>query len=386
MSKLRKVAAGRRSVLLLMGWYVHEINIGVARYAREAGWILDDASSPGQAVPQNWDGDGIVTLLPDSAPRSLIKFVNRVRAPVVDLSDQLPELKLPRVLPDNRAIGRLGAEEFLGRGFQQLAFYQVDGRAPVVRERMEGFRSTAEAAGQTFTLNDYTPDWKQPDAHRRLRPWLREQLKRLPKPVGVMAQYDAEAIYVIQAALDAGLDVPGQVAVVGADNDPIHSELGLVPLTSVVTNRELLGYKGAELLDHLMKGGRAPEMPLRIAPGGIIVRRSSDVFAAEDPALAQALGYIVAHIDHKFDISEVVTASGVSRRTLYQKFEAYLGRPIHQEIMRQRIALAKRLLRSTNEKTQTIAERCGIETALRLNKLFHMFEKMSPSDFRQKFR
>jgi len=369
-----------------MGWYVHEINMGVARYASEAGWILDDASNPVHGVPSDWDGDGIITLLPAATPRRMITFIKKAHVPVVDLCDQHPELKCARVLPDNRAIGRMGAEELLGRGFQQFAFYQVDSRAAVVRERMDGFRSVVEAAGQSFSLLDYTSQWKRPDANRRMRSWLRKRLLSLPKPVAIMAQYDADALYVIQAALEAGLKVPGQVAVVGADNDLIHAEHGIMPLTSVVTNRELLGYKAAELLDHLIKGGKVPKVPLRIAPGGIVVRRSSDIFAAEDPALARALAYIVGHIEHKFAIQEVVKASGISRRVLYLKFETYLGHPIRKEITRQRIALAKRLLRLTDEKMQTIAERCGIETALRLNKLFHYMEKMSPSDFRKMHR
>ena len=94
----------------------------------------------------------------------------------------------------------------------------------------------------------------------------------------------------------------------------------------------------------------------------------------------------MGHIGHKFEINEVVMASGVSRRVLYRKFETYLGHPIQQEITRQKIALAKRLLRSTDEKMQIIAERCGIESALRLNKLFHFMENISPRDFRQEHR
>src|SRR6516165_429697 len=35
----------RKGVLLAMGYYVHEINVGVAKYARDAGWILTDITS-----------------------------------------------------------------------------------------------------------------------------------------------------------------------------------------------------------------------------------------------------------------------------------------------------------------------------------------------------
>ena len=56
----------RPNVLLAMGWYVHEINVGVARYARSAGWILDDLASHSGTLEPDWSGDGIITLVEDA--------------------------------------------------------------------------------------------------------------------------------------------------------------------------------------------------------------------------------------------------------------------------------------------------------------------------------
>jgi LacI family transcriptional regulator len=156
-SKKAISAKPRKSVLLVMGFYVHEINIGVAKYARLANWILDDVASRNSMMPPGWKGDGVVALIP-SFPipswnqKELIKFVSDIRVPVVDSCDQLPNLRFPRVLPDNEAIGRVAAEHLISRGFQHFAFYTDDKQAPVVKERMAGFRVAEIKAGREFHL------------------------------------------------------------------------------------------------------------------------------------------------------------------------------------------------------------------------------------------
>ena len=301
---------------------------------------------------------------------------------MVNLSDQLPELPYPRVLPDNDAIGRVAAQEFLSRGFEHFAFLVLGSDAPVVQERMGGFRSLAEQEGKRFYAIDFTPHWQDAQAYNNLLPWLGRQLKKLPKPLAVMAQYDAEANYVVRACLDAGIEVPDQVAVIGVDNDLIYSELGPVPLTSVVSNREALGYEGAALLDHLMQGGRASEHPKRIAPSGLVLRRSSDVFTVEDEHLRRALNFIARHLSEPFTVDDVVGVSGASRRSLYNKFNGYLGHSIQREIMRQRLNMAKQLLRNTREKVQSVAEDCGFEDGMKLTKAFRSYEGVTPSQIR----
>lgn len=371
----------RPSVLLAMGWYVHEINVGVARYARHAGWLLEDLASHSGIIDPDWRGDGIITLV-ESIHSPLSDFLEKAKVPVVNLTGNLPELSYPRVLQDNHAIGRVAAEEMIGRGFRNLAFFTVDHSVPVVVERMNGFREAALAAGCTFQVIDYTGSIKRKGREEMIR-WLANKLVKLPKPLGTMAQFDAEANIIVQACYLSGLQVPDQVAVVGVDNDPIYSELGPLPLTSVVSNRELLGYRGAELLDHLMLGGKAPEQSMRVPTGGIVVRQSTDIFATVDQGLSKALRFIKQNVTGPMCVDDVARASGVSRRALYEKFSRHLGRSIQSEIVRQRLNLAKNLLTSTDLKLDAIACNCGFDGASSFSKIFRTNEGFSPSAYRE---
>ena len=378
----------RRSVLLALGYYVHEINVGVAKYARLANWILDDTTSRNGLVPPGWEGDGIIALLPSfSVPAltqtSLIEFVSNSGVPVVDLSDQFPNLPFPRVLPDNEAIGRLAAEHLISRGFQHFAFYTQDRQAPVVQERMAGYCAAVKKAGRAFHLVDYSGQMADEKLRNGLLPWLGKQFIHLPKPLAAMAQFDGEANDIVRACQLVGLKVPGDVAVVGADNDPIYAELGPVPLSSVVTNREMIGFKGAELLDQLMRGVKPPKQPIRIKPDGVIIRQSSDVVAVADEHVAKAVVFISRNFCQPITVDDVVSAAGSSRRSLYGKFATHVGHSIQREIMRQRLEHAKHRLNEGNVKLQTIAEECGLGDASQLSKLFKHHLGVTIAQFRK---
>ena len=375
----------RPTVLLALGWFVQEINLGVARYARNAGWILEDLASHSGVIDPDWSGDGIITLV-ENMDTPLIDFLESAKVPVVNLSGHFPELPYPTVLQDNHAIGRTAAEELIGRGFKRLAFFTLDRGVPVVVERMAGFREAALAAGCEFHVLDYTDEVTNSKGQQAMCRWLGAELLKLPKPLGAMAQFDAEANMIVQACLLVDLQVPQQVAVVGVDNDPIYSELGPIPLTSVHSNRELLGYRGAELLDLLMQGGKAPARANRVPPGGITVRESTDIFATEDEGMSKALRYIVENAGKPISVDDVAQASGISRRSLYHKFNGHLGCSIQEEIIRHRLNIAKNLLVVSNQKLEAIASKCGLHSASSLSKLFRGHMGMSPSEFRERSR
>jgi len=64
----------RRSVLLLLGFYNVRLHQGIARYAHEADWVLDDTYVSAGLVPVWWDGDGILGLITSTARRKFVSI------------------------------------------------------------------------------------------------------------------------------------------------------------------------------------------------------------------------------------------------------------------------------------------------------------------------
>ena len=64
-----------------------------------------------------------------------------------------------------------------------------------------------------------------------------------------VAANDQLALEVLERSTSVGLAVPDQVAIVGAENCLLAPDAMETPISSVDTNLEALGYRGAELLD-----------------------------------------------------------------------------------------------------------------------------------------
>ena len=59
-------------------------------------------------------------------------------------------------------------------------------------------------------------------------------MKKLPKPVGIMACYDIKAQQLLDACREDGVAVPEEMAVIGVDNDALLCSLTTPPCPSVM--------------------------------------------------------------------------------------------------------------------------------------------------------
>jgi len=364
---------------MAMAYYEHRMHRGVAAYAREANWILNTNMAHYGAPPRFWKGQGTVALvLPDR--KELIAYLRKLDVPIVGLTNDVKGVATARVVLDNFAIGRIAGEHLIERGFKDLAFFKCTDYQDV-REREAGFAAAVEEAGLDYIrLNWYGAARKNPRAN--LLRWLKKQLLALPTPVGVFAQSDHRAYFLLTVCEESQIRVPEEMAVVGVDNDEYTCEFAPVPITSVDSNREELAYQAARMLDSLMNGDTPPDAPLRIPPLGLVVRHSSDILALEHPEVAKALGFIWKHFPQRIGVEDVVAATAMSRCGLYQHFEAMVGRTIREEIERKRLELARQLLTTTTDKVAHIARCCGFSSGEQFCRAFARKTGITPSVYR----
>ena len=353
----------RYRVLLLLDWYTRAYHSGVGRFAREAGWVLD-ATSVHNGIEESiryWRGDGALVMLEKRNPTG--SFCTSAGIPVVDMAYQYPDIELPRVLHDNEALGRLAAEHFLERGFENFAFCANRYWAWSEKERFAGFAGHLAKHGYQPTLLRWRPRGSQLNV-RALRQAMARKLKRLKTPAAVMAHNDEVGVYLIDACIDADLLVPEEIAIVGCDNDELVCEFTPTPLSSVDADLERQGYEAASLLHRLMEGRDVPPLPIRIPPKGVTVRMSSDIFAVEHIGVAKALRFIWQNYTNPaIGVPDVVLASGVSKTALNRAFRQHLGRSVSKEILRVRLQRAISLLTQTDTPIHRIAAHCGFADA-----------------------
>ncbi len=294
-------------------------------------------------------------------------------------------MRSDRLEGDNERIGELAAAHFLERGYRNFAW------APFLNdtmniERHAGFANALRRLGHTcvrlplahaMSGAAFTSDWQG----RRAR--IQRELSALPKPLGVFAYNDYLAADIIDACMDTGLQVPEQVAVLGVDNDPNICECSAVPISSVIHDLERMAYVGAELLDRLMDGGKAPEAVIRIQPHGVVMRASTNIKAVDNIKVAMALRFISSnHGDQRMCAEAVAAAGGVSRRQMERLFVREVGHSIHDEMVATRLAHVKDLLRRSNLSMAEIAGRTGFTRPGYLHRVFLRRFGVTPARYR----
>lgn len=356
---------------------------GVARYARLHGpWAF--YWEPG-GLEKAWprlrtlDADGIIL-------RDVEKLgeVLRLGLPAIVIGHSKREVPgLANVITDSAAVGRMAAQHLLDCGFRHFAYCGFDDK-PWSQERGGSFQRRVARAGfdasfYRLSLPAARRSWK----NERL--FMARWLESLPKPLGVMACNDDRGQHVIEACKLAGLRVPDQVAVIGADNDELVCELSDPPMSSVEINFERAGFESARLLAAMMAGRRGAARKIPARATHVVARQSTNILALPDPQVVRALSFIRQHAREGIQVTAVAQAAGLSRRVLEKRFRALLDRSVLSEIRRVRVDQIARMLVETNLPVSQIALALGYESVEHIARYFRSEKGMSPLAYRREF-
>lgn len=355
--------------------YDLKVMTGVAAYLQEGhhySVFIEENALKDQRLPdlRSWEGDGIIADFDDPA---VARLVTQSRLPVVGFGGGYGwyvEGAIPYFYTNNKAIATLAADHLLDRGFNYFAFCGY-ARSPIngwSQEREDAFVGYIKKRAGSFAAFQ--------DAHRPKHDWaalqrsLGEWLRKLPKPVGVMAANDNRGRQVLEACRAYELAVPDDVAVIGVDNDELLCRLSSPPLSSVEQGARKLGYSAAALLDRMMQGRNPRQRHLVIDPVNIVTRQSTDVLAIDDPKVAQAMAFIREHASENIKVPHVVSAVAISRSGLETRFAAALGYTIRIAIRNTQLERARRLVSETDMPLKQVASETGFRSVQHMTTLF----------------
>lgn len=369
--------------------YDLQILAGISEYVRARGhWSLYVPSDPLHAVAmlENWSGDGVVANFDNPAIASVVRNKG---VPAVGFGGGtgFTTRQICYLATDDHAIGKLGAEHLLDRGFERFGYCAMPNSTrfqPWSRHRCQAFQDAIAEAGYRSSVfhasASVSLDWQQ------LLDALCQWLESLEPPVGVMAAYDMRALHVLEACRRLRLRIPDQVAVLGVDNHQVVCELADPQLSSIIQGGFQVGRRAAELLDEMMAGKRGGGQTHTIAPVGVVTRHSTDVLAIEDEDVVTAIRMIRQGACQGIQVKDIVNAASIARVTLEKRFKAVLGRTMHAEIKRVQMERVKELLRTTDLPMHKIASRTGFEYVEYLSNSFRQLHGMTPGQYRKQNR
>lgn len=201
-----------------------------------------------------------------------INFLLERRFPFVTFGRSNSELDFPSVDVDGFS-GLCQVMQYLfSRGHQRIAAIGWPEDSRVGNERMRGYFESMQEAGRKVY-----PDWIERGEGTfefgREAAWRLLKLPSNDRPTAIVTLNDTQAIGVLHAAREYGVEVGRELAVVGFDDAPMSQYL-FPALTTIRQPIHEAGRKCVEILVALLKGEEPPERNVLVSPK-LIIRASA---------------------------------------------------------------------------------------------------------------
>jgi transcriptional regulator GlxA family with amidase domain len=126
-------------------------------------------------------------------------------------------------------------------------------------------------------------------------------------------------------------------------------------------------------------------MPLH-RDGGQAQYIETPVPAGDTELFTATLGWLREHLDEQVSVRELAARSAMSPRSFARKFVASTGITPYRWLLRERLALARRLLETGDLPVEAIARASGLQTAGNLRKHFARELRTTPHAYRRAFK
>ena len=358
-----------------------ECIIGVFQFANSGhAWNIQLLENAGAITPQLvkqavHDGtDGIITGTADATPGYRTLLDSTIPLALNNYPKELPppEKRGAIILHnDEQLIGRTGARFLRSKGsFNSFAF---------VPTRTQTYWSTFRQRGYRLELSK----WRISPQTYRWDTDLGQWLASLPKPTAIMAASDNIAVSVIEACRLAKLTVPGQVAVLGVDNDELYCNSSRPTLSSIHPNHVEMGRRAAFELDRAMQGRKYERNPIYIPPIGVVERSSTYAMPPAGALIRSATDFIRQNFHSGITVKDVVKHVDASDRLVRLRFRDVTGKSIRDTLLNIRMEAAQKALQDTDAPISLIAKNCGFSSICRFTHFFTQQTGESPTSWRK---
>ncbi len=282
----RALVTGRSHLMgLVVPDLVHpffaQVAKGVSRALRDQGYGLVIASSEEdpdlerQEIQQMLARRLDVLIIASAQPNlESFRWIEEQRNPYVLIDRKFPGLAAHFVGTDDIAVGKMATEHLIENGCRRIAYIGGQNVSTAV-DRLEGYRRALAAGGL---------QWREPYAV--CRPHMddsadltgyqaMQDLLRLSEPPdGVFCFNDPIAMGAMNAAAEAGIRVPDNLAIVGCGNVRYCAALR-VALTSVDQGSNSLGERAAKVALMLSRGKTLRKAKQILIEPKLVIRESS---------------------------------------------------------------------------------------------------------------
>ena len=279
--------------------------------------------------------------------------------------------RVSRVNVDNESVARIAFKELSAGRPESYAVVGDYRNFTWSRSRIRMFRKLAVSAGCRCRV--FAPVATTGDRAQRLVEWV----SALKRKTAVFAVNDFTAAEVASAAEKAGMSMPGDFTLCGADNVIDVCEASAPGITSIQIDFEREGFEAASLLQ---LGTRSTELVGPLMP---VWRGSTLGSKRGSPHILAAIERIRREACDGLSARDVIADSPGSKSLFNLRFREATGHSVHDEIEHVRMDMVFTLLSQTDTAVGAIAAMCGYRSNIALHKAFRLRTGMSMSEWRK---
>ncbi|MFW6279062.1 MAG: GntR family transcriptional regulator [Bacillota bacterium] len=235
------------------GEYDREILRGVDEIIKENEFSLTFSSSGDNSESEEKSikrllkrgVDGFVIMpAADEQDKNIIKRLKAEGIPFVLVDRKISNCETDCVMSSNTEGGYLATKHLIELGYERIAFVQdVKSEISSIKDRFQGYKQA---------LEEYDIEFEQ-NLHLILENQEKEiqkniyQFIKLEKPEAIFAHNDKNALRIYKVCREKGINIPGELSLVGYDNIEAGKHLE-TPLTTVAQYPYEMGKLAAERL------------------------------------------------------------------------------------------------------------------------------------------
>ena len=283
------------------------------------------------------------------------------------------------VCHDSTATGTLAAKELMLLGRTHFAYVPFPGSFRWCSERYTAFKKALAINGFNCSLFSHADKTFTLRRQRRLT----EFLLQLPKPCSIFAANDRTAEEISAAATFSDLSIPGDIALLGADNFLEICENTAPNLSSIEPDFRQGGILSALLLESVIHSkNTAKTQCLTFGPLQTIRRRSTTTVSS-NKTVTDALALISDMACGGLTAADVVKLFNCSRRAAEIQFRKATGKSILNVIHETRLERTKVLLTNPYQQLKSMSDFCGFKSQNSLRRFFRKQTGMTLSSWQK---
>ena len=265
----------------LLHSFFAEIAKSLSDILREHGYYLIISSSEEDPELEAQEVDQLLARRLDSliiaSCRSTVEVFFRIekhKTPYVLIDRSFPGLAANFVGVDDVAVGMLATQHLIDIGCKQIAHIRGPETSPGL-QRFEGYNRVLARNGRNV-IDEYVITERKGDVGTKQHgeDAMKQLLSRTPKPDGVFCFNDPLAMGAINEAVNQGLRIPDDIAIIGCGNLQNDESLR-IPLSSINQHSRRIGEEAARLVLNILKSKVAPKPEAVVLQPELVARAST---------------------------------------------------------------------------------------------------------------